>query len=79
MLLSGEQQATIEQFRTDVLGLRRELRDVQHALNQDVERLQSWLRAFNIWAVPLLIGIVTVALALVRRRRAARFQATLQH
>ncbi|MSO70887.1 MAG: ABC transporter [Alphaproteobacteria bacterium] len=79
VLLTAEQQKEIEKFRSDMLDLRQELRGVQRALRQDVERLGSWLRALNIWAVPLLVGLVAMALAGLRRARASRFQASIQH
>ncbi len=79
IILSAEQQATIDDFRDEMILMRRELRDVQLALRQDVERLQSLLRALNIWAVPLLVGLVACVLAYLRRRRAFRFEESVHH
>jgi len=75
VILTGAQQEEIDKFRTQMLDLRKELRDVQHALRQDVDRLGAWLKAINIWAVPLLLGLAAIVLAALRRWRAARFQA----
>jgi len=77
VLLTAEQQQAIDQFRTEVLALRQELRGVQHALRQDVEALETRIKVINIWAVPVLVALVAIGLALWRRRRAARFQAAL--
>jgi ABC-type uncharacterized transport system involved in gliding motility auxiliary subunit len=79
VLLTSEQQREIEKFRNDMLDLRQELRDVQRALRQDVEQLESRLRALNIWAVPILVGLIAVGLGIFRRMRAATFQASVQH
>lgn len=74
-ILTAQQQQTIDNFRNDLLDLRSELREVQFALGQDVERLESRIKAINIWAVPALVALIAVALALLRRYRAARYRA----
>ena len=74
IVLTGVQQQTIDDFRREVLVLRQELRDVQHALRQEVEGIQRWVKILNIWTVPALITLFAVVLAAVRRRRAARRQ-----
>lgn len=75
LLITAEQQAAIETFRGEMLELRQQLRDVQYALRRDVERLKVRLEIVNIWAVPILVGVLALVLAAVRRRRAARFRA----
>jgi len=77
VLLTAEQQQAIDDFRVEMLDLRQELRGVQHALRQDVEGLETRIRVINIWAVPVLVALVAILLALWRRRRAARFQAAI--
>lgn len=74
IILSDKDRETIEKFRNEMLGTRRELRDVKLALNQDIDRLGATLKFINIAAVPLLIGLGAIGLAIVRRRsdRAAR-------
>jgi ABC-type uncharacterized transport system involved in gliding motility auxiliary subunit len=79
VLLTAQQQAEIDDFRAEMLSLRRELRDVQHSLRQDVESLQSRIRIINIWAIPVLVAIVAIVLALVRRARRARFHRAALH
>lgn len=79
VLLTAQQQAAIDNFRSEMLSLRRELRDVQHSLRQDVEALQSRIRIINIWAIPVLVAIVAIVLALVRRARRARFHRAALH
>jgi ABC-type uncharacterized transport system involved in gliding motility auxiliary subunit len=73
VLLTAEDRAAIERFRGEILAVRRQLRDVQHALRQDIERLESAVKVVNIGAVPLLVCIVAVLVAAFgrgRRRRA---------
>ncbi len=79
VLLTTEQLKQIDTARGDMLDLRQDLRGVQRALREDVEGLEAWLRALNIWAVPLMIGVLALVLAGFRRARAARFQASLVH
>lgn len=79
VLLTAEQQAEIDDFRAEMLQLRLELREVQHSLRQEVETLQSRIRVINIWAIPVLVAIVAVGLALFRRVRRARFHRAALH
>jgi ABC-type uncharacterized transport system involved in gliding motility auxiliary subunit len=78
-LLTAKQQRAIDEFRNDLLDLRAELREVQFALGQDVERLEFRIKALNIWAMPALVALVAILLALARRHRAARFRADYRH
>ena len=73
-LLSDEERKEIESFRAEALTARKELRDVQHALNKDIERLAATVKAVNIVGVPLLVALAALMLAAARargRRRAA--------
>jgi hypothetical protein len=45
---------------------------VQRSLREDVERLSTWLKIVDIWAVPVLIALIAVVVALLRRARSAR-------
>jgi ABC-type uncharacterized transport system involved in gliding motility auxiliary subunit len=72
VILTSAQQAEIDDFRTEMIGFRRELRDVQRSLRQDVEQLSTRVKLVNIWAVPVLVALVAITVALVRRRRRAR-------
>ena len=70
-ILPPEAKREIEKFRQEMVVVRRGLRDVQQALRADIESLDSWLKFFNIAAIPLLLGIATVVAAVLRRRRPA--------
>jgi ABC-type uncharacterized transport system involved in gliding motility auxiliary subunit len=72
LVLTSEQAAAIDQFRGDMVRTRQQLRDVQLALRQDIDRLKSWLQFANIALVPILVGIVAIVLGIGRRRRRRR-------
>lgn len=71
-LLSREQRDAIIGFRSDQLRNRADLREVQHALVQDIDRLDRVLKLLNIGAIPVLIGVFAIGLALFRRFRFSR-------
>jgi ABC-type uncharacterized transport system involved in gliding motility auxiliary subunit len=68
-VLTPEQQEAMETFSQEVISIRQQLREVQHALRKDIEALDTWLKVANIWAMPLLVSLVALVLALVRRAR----------
>ena len=72
VLLTAEQQRAIDDFRVKMIDLRRQLRDVQHALRENVDRLETRIRVLDIWAVPAVLALVAIGLALYRRRRVTR-------
>ena len=70
-----EQAQTLDNFRAELLKVRRQLREVQLALRQDIDRLRTEIEIADIAAIPVLLGVVAIVLGLVRmnrrRRRAA--------
>jgi ABC-type uncharacterized transport system involved in gliding motility auxiliary subunit len=70
--LTPMQQAEIERFKRDLIDTRAQLRDVQHRLRADIDRLGSILAFFNIALVPILVSFFAIGLTLVRRRRRSR-------
>lgn len=79
VLLTAQQQAEIDNFRVEMLDLRTELRNVQRSLREDVESLQREVRLINIWAVPVLVALLAIVLAVVRRIRRARYHRAVLH
>jgi ABC-type uncharacterized transport system involved in gliding motility auxiliary subunit len=71
-ILSEEQTKAIEGFRREMVATRAELREVQHALRQDIETLDSRLKVINIGLVPALVLVVAISLALARRAQMRR-------
>ncbi len=68
-ILTDKDKQAIEQFRGEMVGVRRDLRDVKSALRRDIDRLDGWLKFLNIAAIPIAIGFGGLALALTQRRR----------
>lgn len=79
-ILTTDQQRSIEQFRTEMVATRKELRDVQLALRKDIDRLQSIVQFVNIGLVPILVALVAVLIGLWRRssRRRGRSRTATQ-
>ncbi len=69
VLMTDKDKATIEGFRGELLSTRKKLRDVKLAMSQDIDRLDGWLKFFNIAFVPLMIGVAGLWYAARRRRR----------
>ena len=55
-----------------MLRTRQQLREVQLALGQDINRLKTRLQFFNIALIPILVGIVAVVIGIVRLHRRKR-------
>jgi len=68
-ILSTEQQAELENFRRKAAETRLQLKEVRRELRADSEALQFWTKVLNIALMPLLVTIVGIAFALIRRRR----------
>jgi ABC-type uncharacterized transport system involved in gliding motility auxiliary subunit len=68
-VLTPEQAKTIEGFRTQLLAIRSELRDVQFALRSNVDNLKNWVTALNVGVVPVTVGFIVLAFGLRRPRR----------
>jgi len=71
-ILTAEQKEAIETFRAEVLDIREQLRDVQHALRSDINQLESRIRFANIWAMPIVVVLIAIVLGLVRLQRRRR-------
>ncbi len=71
-VITPEQRAAIDEARNDIVQTRQKLRAVQLELNRDISALETALRIFNIVAVPAVLTILAIALALVQRSRRAR-------
>lgn len=56
-VMSAEQTQEVAKFKQEKLKIRKQLRDVQHQLNQDIERLGTELKLINILLVPALLTV----------------------
>ncbi|MBL8645462.1 MAG: Gldg family protein [Rhodospirillaceae bacterium] len=69
VLLSEEDTKAIENYRSEILSTRGELREVQRALRQDIETLEGTVKFINIAGVPIVFGLLLIVLAVVRRNK----------
>ncbi len=73
MLLSPEQQAEIKKFQENEATVNKELKQVRKNLRQEIDSLQNTVKWIDIAAMPLIVTLVGLTLAVLkRRRRAAR-------
>ncbi|TBR38801.1 MULTISPECIES: GldG family protein [Dyella] len=70
--ISAEQRSEIEQFLQRQLAINKELRDVQHQLNAEIDALGMRLKFINIVLVPALITLFGLAYGWRRSRRSRR-------
>ena len=70
--LTAEQTKAIEEFRADIVQTRRQLRDVQAALRNDIQRLKAGLEFLNIALIPIIVAAVAIVLGTLRLRRRSR-------
>jgi ABC-type uncharacterized transport system involved in gliding motility auxiliary subunit len=70
--LAAEQVQAIDNFRAQMLAIRRELRGVQLDLRQDIDRLKATLEFFDIAFIPLLVGLAAIVLGVLRMQRRKR-------
>jgi len=68
-ILTPEQQTEVENFRKKAADAKRDLKDLRKNLRVESETLQFWTKLVNIGAIPLLVVILGLGLALARRRK----------
>ncbi len=72
LMLSPEQEAEIQKFQQEKFNVRKQLRQVRHNLDLDIERLGTKLKFINIGLVPIIISILALILSIVRSRKRKR-------
>jgi ABC-type uncharacterized transport system involved in gliding motility auxiliary subunit len=72
-LLSPEQQAEIKKFQENEANVSQELKQVRKNLRQEIDSLQNNLKWIDIAGMPVLVTLIGLTLAFVKRsQRAAR-------
>ncbi|MEP6485201.1 MAG: Gldg family protein [Rudaea sp.] len=71
MIMSPEQQAELQSFTQKKVDIRKQLRQVQRSLDENIDALGARLKLINIGLMPLLITIAALAFAMWKRRRTA--------
>ena len=72
LIVSVEQREELRKFQTEQIRIRKELRNVQHDLTRNIEKLGTWLKIINIGLIPLLVILAATVLGVVRMRRMRR-------
>ncbi len=70
--LSLEQKSAIDDFTKELLDTRKELRQVNHSLRQDVDRMETNIKFINIILMPLFVALFAIAIGYSRIRRRRR-------
>ena len=54
-ILSKEQADTLQEFKDQIVTIRKKLRDVRRDLRVEIEELGLKLKIYNIWVMPILV------------------------
>jgi ABC-type uncharacterized transport system involved in gliding motility auxiliary subunit len=68
-ILTPEQQTEVDNFRKKTTETKHDLKELRKNLREESETLQFWTKLINIGSVPVLVVLLGVVLALVRRRK----------
>ncbi|KMT66449.1 GldG family protein [Catenovulum maritimum] len=69
LVLSDEQELAIKNFLQEKINIRKELREVRHQLDKDIDELGSWLKFLNIAVAPIVLTFLLFLLSLLFKRR----------
>ncbi|MEC7657680.1 MAG: hypothetical protein VX416_15165 [Pseudomonadota bacterium] len=67
--MSSTERSRIDQLRREIVTMRQELRQVQRALREDIERLDATLKFLNIGAIPIALAILSLLIIGIGRYR----------
>jgi ABC-type uncharacterized transport system involved in gliding motility auxiliary subunit len=70
-ILSPEQQKELENYQKSVADVNKDLKATRKRLRQDTDSLELWTKVANIGAVPVLVAVTGIVLAVVKRKRTA--------
>ncbi len=70
--LTQEQKDELDSSRLEMVSIRKQLRDVQRGLREDVGNLETRLQFVNIGLVPLIVAAIAIVLGTVRVARRRR-------
>jgi len=69
IIISAADNADIDKIKGQMIAIRGDLRKVQRALRQELERLEAFLKFINIGLIPLLLAAGAIVAALIGRFR----------
>jgi ABC-type uncharacterized transport system involved in gliding motility auxiliary subunit len=70
-IISPEQKIELEKFRKEQGDTKRRLKELRKTLRAETDRLETRTKVLNIIAMPLLVALAGIALALWKRKRVA--------
>jgi ABC-type uncharacterized transport system involved in gliding motility auxiliary subunit len=70
-ILSPEQQKELENYQKSVADVNKDLKATRKRFRQDTDSLELWTKVANIGAVPILVAVTGIVLAVVKRKRTA--------
>lgn len=68
-LLSSDQQNEVDRFTRKKLEIRKQLRQVRHSLQKDIESVETRVKIINIAMIPFLIILAGLMMVFLRSRR----------
>lgn len=68
-LFSTAQEKELESFQQEKLTIRKQLREVQHQLDKNIEELGTRLKLINILLMPLVVSFFALILFYIKRRK----------
>ncbi len=68
-ILSKEQQEEIARFKQKEAAANKKLKEVKKDLRRDIDSLENWVKGLNIAAVPLVVVLFGIGLAVARGKR----------
>jgi ABC-type uncharacterized transport system involved in gliding motility auxiliary subunit len=69
VVLTPEQQTEVDNFRKRSVEAKKDLKELRRNLRQDTDSLEFWTKVVNIGAMPLLIILIGVMIALSRKKQ----------
>jgi len=68
-ILSPEQQAEVEKFRQKEATVKIQLKEERKKLRRDIDSLETRLKVLNIAAMPVVVAVTGIGLAVYKRKR----------
>jgi ABC-type uncharacterized transport system involved in gliding motility auxiliary subunit len=70
-ILSPEQQKELENYQKTVADANKDLKAVRKRLRKDTDALEFWTKLINIGAMPAMVAVTGIILAIYKRKRTA--------
>ncbi len=70
---TAEQNLAIQDFQNRIFSIRKDLRNVQRRLNQDIDNLETNIKLINIWLMPILVLILYFSIRYISGKKRKDF------